>query len=76
MNSKENQKISSAVLKELSDAPRNESGLIEDGLFNNIIAKFPSTTPVVLEFQKGSVGFRESDVECAYFRNLTVKKID
>lgn len=39
------------------------------------IAKIPSNTRIVLEYQKGSFGFRESGKERAYFRNLSVSKI-
>ena len=39
------------------------------------IAKIPPSTRVILEYQKGSVGFRQADVENTFFRNLTVKRI-
>lgn len=43
---------------------------------NKQYSDLPQSTKVVLEFQKGSVGFRESGVEQAYFRNVLVKKCE
>lgn len=48
---------------------------LEVAKFDEAMKNFPTTTRVILEFQKGSVGFREASSEHAYFRNLTVKKI-
>lgn len=42
-----------------------------DSIFKNI----PPTSRILFEYQKGSIGFRESDTESAYFKNLIVKKI-
>ncbi len=40
-----------------------------------IMNSIPPFTRVIFEYQKGSIGFRESGSECAHFRDLRVKKI-
>jgi len=43
---------------------------------NQKFKDIPPSTKVVLDFQKGSVGFRESGPEHAYFKDIMIKKCE
>lgn len=59
-------------MTKMSDGPDK----VKESLrLNEVIRDFPTTTKVVLDYPKGSFGFRESKKEKAYFRKLIIKKI-
>jgi hypothetical protein len=53
------------------DEKKNAFGKIDES-----VNKMPAFAKVVLEYQKGSIGFRESGSEHAYFRKVMVKKLE
>lgn len=44
--------------------------------FGNKLTALPATTKIILDYQKGAVGFRTEIEQTAYFRKLFVKKIN
>lgn len=61
-------------LVEINKMPSSQNKFSEQDKLVKDLTDNPSSK-VLLEFQKGSVGFREWGEEHAYFRNLKVKKI-
>lgn len=64
----------SKYINEINAADESKkAGLISD--LDAYLKEVPSFSSITLEYQKGSIGFRQSNQEHAYFRYLRVKKI-
>lgn len=61
--------------KEIEDMPEGEAKTEARNKFSDELTKLPATTRVILDYQKGAVGFRTEMNQTSYYRKLFVRKI-